>query len=33
MRHEDQFSDEGLTDKEWKNHLLLEEPMVSMRFS
>ena len=30
MRDETQFSDEGLTDGEWKKHLLLEELIGSM---
>ena len=30
MRDEEQFSDDGLTDDEWKNHLLLDEPIGSM---
>ena len=31
MRDGGQFSDEGLPDDEWKNHLLLVEPIGSMR--
>ena len=29
-RDEEQFSNEGLTDDNWKNHLLLEEPFGNM---